>query len=254
MKTSSMLVDSQIFTDCNLLDLEAKKNSNSSFIVSDYRGSKLHFLANENANVSFLYFSRADEEVNLDIEIMGDSTVNISLIFMNQNLGDSINIKILGENATVVLKTLSLAKQGKKQFDIQVTHYAPRSKSEVINTGISFANGTNIFNVVGKIEGNMVASDVRQITRGLILDASGVCIAKPVLLIDYYDVKAYHGATIGKINDDDLFYLMSRGLTKDEAFMLVINGLVEPFIKEISNEVLKNSIISKYQSYFGGEQ
>ena len=66
-------------------------------------------------------------------------------------------------------------------------------------------------------------------------------------------MKAYHGATIGKISDDDLFYLMSRGLSKNEAFMLVINGLLEPFIREIEDENIKNNVMNAYFSYFKGE-
>ena len=96
----------------------------------------------------------------------------------------------------------------------------------------------------------MKNSDVRQITKGLILDPTGECLAEPILLIDYYDVKAYHGATIGKISDDDLFYLMSRGLTKDEAFMLIINGLIEPFVKNVHNEEMKNEIMKVYYTFF----
>ena len=99
----------------------------------------------------------------------------------------------------------------------------------------------------------MKNSDVRQITRGLLLSPTGACLAEPILLIDYFDVKAYHGATIGKINDDDLFYLMSRGLTQNEAFMLVINGLVEPFVKGLSNDSIKAKILSAYEDYFRGE-
>ena len=83
-----------------------------------------------------------------------------------------------------------------------------------------------------------------------ILDPTGECLAEPILLIDYYDVKAYHGATIGKISDDDLFYLMSRGLTKEEAFMLIINGLIEPFVKRIHDESIKEETMKAYYAFF----
>ena len=116
--------------------------------------------------------------------------------------------------------------------------------------GISFENGKNHFKVNGIIKPNMKNSDVRQITKGLILSPTGECLAEPILLIDYYDVKAYHGATIGKISDDDLFYLMSRGLTKEEAFMLIINGLLEPFVKNLNDESIKEEVMNSYYSYF----
>ena len=96
----------------------------------------------------------------------------------------------------------------------------------------------------------MKNSDVRQITKGLILHPTGECLAEPILLIDYYDVKAYHGATIGKISDDDLFYLMSRGLSKEEAFMLIINGILTPFVKDLNYDLVKEEIMRAYYAYF----
>ena len=144
-------------------------------------------------------------------------------------------------------------KNAKKDIDINVNHLARETRSNVVNNGISFENGKNYFNVCGTIKPNMKNSDVRQITRGLILSPSGECVANPILLIDYYDVKAYHGATIGKISDDDLFYLMSRGLTKNEAFMLLINGLLAPFVKDITDEIIKEDIMKAYHAYFSGD-
>ena len=70
----------------------------------------------------------------------------------------------------------------------------------------------------------------------------------PILLIDEYDSMANHGAAIGKMSDDELFYLMSRGLSKEEAFMLIINGIIRPFVNNIIDEKLKEEINNKIES------
>ena len=64
----------------------------------------------------------------------------------------------------------------------------------------------------------------------------------PILLIDEYDVVANHGAAIGKMSDESLFYLMSRGLKKTEAFLLILEGIIAPFIRMIQDETLKQKI------------
>ena len=77
------------------------------------------------------------------------------------------------------------------------------------------------------------------------MDDEAKITSKPILLIDEFDVIANHGASIGKMSDDSLFYLMSRGLTKKDAFLLVLNGIINAFIEKIFNEELKNEIIKQ---------
>ena len=77
------------------------------------------------------------------------------------------------------------------------------------------------------------------------MDDESNITANPILLIDEYDCFANHGAAIGKINDEDLFYLMSRGLSKNEAFTLMLQGMIRPYIDSIPLESLKKQIEEK---------
>jgi len=223
-----------------------------SIVLKDLGNDNVKIILEDNSKLNILYFSRLNDDISFDVEVKNDAELKFDLILMNGDTKYNLNINVNGTGSNVLVRTLSLAKNATKHFDITINHNMPHSKSEVINDGISFEHGANNFNVIGKINSKMAGSDVRQITHGLILDKTGSCKALPILLIDYHDVKAYHGATIGKINDDDLFYLMSRGLTKNEAFMLVINGILEPFVKDITDEVLKGEIMATYGGYFNG--
>ncbi len=95
-------------------------------------------------------------------------------------------------------------------------------------------------NAVGCIEKGMDKSSSKQTTRGTILDETGKIEANPVLLIDNNDVSASHAAAIGKISDEGLFYLMSRGLSKKDAEKLIIAGFVNPMIKSIEDSGIRN--------------
>jgi len=77
------------------------------------------------------------------------------------------------------------------------------------------------------------------------MDDESNITANPILLIDEFDCFANHGAAIGKINDEDLFYLMSRGLTKNEAFTLMLQGMIKPYIDSIPLDSLKETINSE---------
>ena len=86
---------------------------------------------------------------------------------------------------------------------------------------------------------------------GVVMDNISSITAKPILLIDEYDCFANHGASIGKMSDEDLFYLMSRGLTKKQAFLLILEGIVRPFIDSIPNEELKESMEKEIMARIG---
>lgn len=228
-----------------------KKNQNEQLFFTDFKEDNLKIKLENNSHLNSLYFSRLKENKTIDIDVERDASIDLKFILMNSDSHIDLNININGENADVKVSTLSLAKDTTKTLNINIIHNAKYTNSVVVNNGISFHEGHNVFNVNGTIKEQMAGSNARQITRGLILDSTGSCKALPILYIDNYDVKAYHGATIGKVNDEDLFYLMSRGLSKQESFMLIINGILEPFIKDLSDENLKNEIMNKYLSYFG---
>ena len=69
-------------------------------------------------------------------------------------------------------------------------------------------------------------------------EASGV--ASPILKIDENDVKASHGAVVGQLNNDHMFYLMSRGLTQDEARMIITLGYLKPVSAQFNEEIQLN--------------
>lgn len=238
-----------VVNNLDAVNLELSQNS-SYIILSDFENDSVNITINKDVSADIILFSKIKSKVNLNVKINENAKLKIDVISMNNSTQDEYNFDLIGEYAEVNVNVLSLAKEAKKEFIFNVNHLARETKSTVSNNGISFKDGKNYFKVNGIIKPNMKNSDVRQITKGIILEPSGECLAEPILLIDYHDVKAYHGATIGKISDDDLFYLMSRGLSKEEAFMLIINGLLEPFVKNISNETIKKEVMNKYYSYF----
>ena len=235
----------------NFEEINLDLNNNENYIiVTDFDNGNINLNVIRDVKCNVLLFSKLKSNVNLNVKINENANLKIDVISMNSMTNDYYNFDLIGEYANLEMNVLSLSKNAKKEFTYFVNHLAPETKSTVSNYGISFENGINNFKVNGIIKPNMKNSDVRQLTKGLILDPTGECLAEPILLIDYYDVKAYHGATIGKISDDDLFYLMSRGLTKDEAFMLIINGILTPFVKDLNDELIKEEVMRAYFQYF----
>ena len=214
-----------IKAESNIKILDTLSNGNVNINIE--RGANVNYTILKSSN------TKRDFNVYGKLEL-----VEISLDETLENL----NVNLMVEDAYFESKCLSFAGNHKSDFHVYVKHDAKQTFSNVSNIGVALNGGKLLFDVVGKIEKGMSKSKCSQLSRGIVMDDESKVDAKPVLLIDEYDCFANHGASIGKVSDEDLFYLMSRGLTKNEAFILILDGIINPFIESISIEEYRNEI------------
>ncbi len=144
-----------------------------------------------------------------------------------------------GENARAMVNAIVVSNDQQQQtVDVHMTHYAPHSYGDMYNVGISNGYGRVTLNGIEKIEKGMKQANAFQTLKGIILSDFSMVDVNPILLIDEYDVKAGHGATVGKIEEQQLYYLQSRGLSKIDAEKLIIKGYIKPILDEINDQVL----------------
>ena len=150
------------------------------------------------------------------------------------------NVNLNGEGAFSEVKTVGISDDVQKQnLTIAIEHFAPYTEGYIVNHGVSKDEGQLVFNGIGKINKGMHHSVAKQETRSMILSERAVAAANPILLIDEYDVSAGHAAGVGKIDEEQLYYLMSRGLSRQQAEILIIYGFLMPFVEDIKNEKLQ---------------
>ncbi len=171
-------------------------------------------------------------------------------LFSDIDLDMNLDAILAGEGAEATIDLVTIATVGNTQnLDIKVTHDAENTTGLINNSAVVSGNSKVVINGTGKINSKMKGSNARQTTRGTILSKEGKLQANPFLLIDEYDVAASHGAAIGKISDEGLFYLMSRGLSKKDAEKLIVAGFINPILSKITDEdtkeVFKNRINAK---------
>ena len=141
---------------------------------------------------------------------------------------------------------LSLLNIGSKtdEFNVNqdILHNAKLTKSVINNSLISNNFSKLKYSVSGRIFKGNEKSVCSQLNKGIILNKEGYIKAEPKLFIDEYDVEANHGAAIGQIDDNQLFYLLSRGLSETEARSLIISGYTKPFINDIQDEDIRSYV------------
>lgn len=206
---------------------------------------KLH--AKSNTQVKYLLISELSSlNASLEHHFVVDRDAKLDLIggFVSNILTAKMHVDLVGEGAEVKLRAIAVSSDDHQQsIDVLIVHKAPNTFGDMTNIGIANKRGKIVLNGVEKIEKGMKHANAFQTLKGIITSDEARVEVNPILLIDEYDVKAGHGATIGKIAEDALFYLRSRGLTHQEAEKLIINGFLRPVIDEIDDEPLKERFV-----------
>ena len=221
-------------------------NSNVTIIDVTKNGN---VTVNVNKDSVLKYFILLSQNTDRIFDIFGN--VNVISVSLDET-HEMINVNLLSENAEFNLKRLVYSDNFKSGFVYYVDHKNKSTFSNIENVGIASNGAKIIFDVTGKIESGMAKSRCSQLSKGILMDDESVINAKPILLIDEYDCFANHGASIGKMSDEALFYIRSRGLTKEDAFFLIISGIVNPYIDSIPDEKFKEEISNRLSNLIKG--
>lgn len=154
-------------------------------------------------------------------------------------LGESkrLDVVLTGENASVEIVGLVLGKgSDEKSLEAYITHAAPNTKSNVNVRAVLRDRSSFAFRGNVKIEKGAKGADAYLRSDALLFDEAKMGDDTPALEILEPDVKAGHAATIGKVDEQMLFYLMSRGLSKKQAEKMLIDGFIEPILEKINGQ------------------
>ncbi|EQB37344.1 MULTISPECIES: Fe-S cluster assembly protein SufD [Virgibacillus] len=173
-----------------------------------------------------------------------DATVDWALGQMNDGNTVSENIThLVGENSLSNAKTVSVGRGNQTQnFTAKIVHFGKNSEGYILQHGVMKDKSTAIFNGIGKIEHGASKSNAEQESRVLMLSEKARGDANPILLIDEDDVTAGHAASVGRVDPVQLYYLMSRGITQEEAERLIIHGFLAPVVNQLPIEAVKNQL------------
>lgn len=196
-------------------------------------------IARPGAKVKFAAIDRLGESVSTYMNrrgyVMRDASVDWALGIMND--GDVVadfDSDLVGEGAHSEVKVVAISSGRQTQgIDTRVTNKAPHSVGHILQHGVIRDRGTLTFNGIGHILKGAKGADAQQESRVLMLSDKARGDANPILLIDEFEVTAGHAASAGRLDPDELYYLMSRGLPQKEAERLVTRGFLGSVITAI---------------------
>jgi Fe-S cluster assembly protein SufB len=162
--------------------------------------------------------------------------------WIDGNIGSKVTMKypavyMTGEHAKGEVLSVAMAGEGQHQdAGAKMVHAAPHTSSTIISKSIARGGGrTSYRGLVQVLEGSSHSRSTVKCD-ALLVDTISRSDTYPYVDIREDDVSMGHEATVSKVSEDQLFYLMSRGLSEDEAMAMIVRGFIEPIAKELPME------------------
>ena len=196
------------------------------------KGARVRYSSIENwsKNVYNLNTKRAVVQENGIMEwVNGNTGSKVTMLYPSSVL--------VGQGSRTDYTGIAYANKGQYQdTGCKVYHFAPNTSSNIISKSICMAGGCTSYRGLVKIKKGCKDCKASVRCDGLMLDAESKAMTFPAMEVDENEVEVAHEAAVGKIGDDQLFYLMSRGLSEQEATKTIVSGFIEPLIRELPLE------------------
>src|SRR5690349_5542542 len=212
-----------------------------------YSSDSLHsavveIVVKKNARVRYTTIQNWSNNVYNLVTKRATAAEGATMEWVDGNIGSKVTMKypaifLLGEHAKGETLSIAFAGEGQHQdAGAKMVHAAPHTSSSIISKSVARGGGrTSYRGLIQILEGSHhSASTVR--CDALLVDTISRSDTYPYVDVREDDVSMGHEATVSKVSEDQLFYLMSRGLTEEEAMAMIVRGFVEPIARELPME------------------
>jgi len=165
-----------------------------------------------------------------------------TMFWLDCNIGSKLTMKypsvfLMEPGAKAEVLSVAFASKGQHQdAGAKAVHMAPNTSSTITSKSISKAGGRTSYRGLVRVYPGATGVKSRVVCDALLLDENSRSDTYPTMDIREDDVSIAHEATVSKIGEEQLFYLMSRGLSEQEAATMIVNGFIEPIIKVLPME------------------
>ncbi|WOO87108.1 SufD family Fe-S cluster assembly protein [Mollicutes bacterium LVI A0039] len=240
----------------SFLDLDSKVLISDESVIylkntTDVSGdSEITFELDVNAKLDLTIFDfslAATAHQNLNFNLQENSSLKMVYVCLNSGTTkNQITANLNGQQAQADINVISVANHGvNTEFDVVCNNNAPFTNGNITQRAVALSGGQNIFNATGYIGKDCSKAVNFQESRALLLDGAAKGDASPILLINHHDVEAGHAAGVSRVNDDEMYYLMSRGIDRKSAEQLMTVAFIRPVVDKITDLDLRESVFDK---------
>ena len=221
-------------------DVELESYSNAVAEVFLERGSKLEYVSIQNVSRGTWHFAthraRVDRDAELDWVAGGFGSRKGKVTIENRLAGQGATSRVTGAYFADGDQHLD--------YDTLQEHEAPHTTSDFAFKGVLRDRATSVWRGMIKVERDAQRTNAYQENRNLLLSPEAHADSIPGLEILANDVRCTHGATVSQVNRDELFYCMARGLSREEATLLIVRGFYQEIFDRIELEPVRDALQS----------
>jgi Fe-S cluster assembly protein SufB len=212
------------------------------YSTASLHSAVVEIIARPNARVRYTTIQNWSNNVYNLVTKRAYAYENAVVEWVDGNLGSMLTMKypsvfLMGEGAHGEILSLAFAGDGQHQdAGGKVVHVAPNTSSAIVSKSVSRGNGRTSYRGLLKVYEGAENSTSTVRCDALLLDEQSRSDTYPTMEVDEEKVRIGHEASVSKLGEDQLFYLMSRGIPEEEAAKMVVNGFVEPIVKELPME------------------
>lgn len=213
-------------------------------LVCDFKEMNLEIEVEEDAKLTFRILNFTDEKTLVLNQKVSKNGVFSGILadFASSNLTLKSVSELDGEGAKASFYFSTLSKGNSlKDYDISFNHNVKNTKSKLEGYGVCEDESQLYVNGISHIKEGSIKSETSQKIKGILFDETSIAKANPILKIDCDDIIASHACAIGNLNDNHIFYLLTRGITLENARRLITTGYLNP-IKEYFDDEDKERI------------
>lgn len=212
------------------------------FSSASLHAAVVELIAKKGAKIKYVTMQNWSNNVYNLVTKRAYAYEDASVTWLNGEVGSWRNMKypsvyLLGRRAKAEILSMAFAGKGQIQdTGGKAVHLAPDTSSKIISKSVSKDGGRTVYR--GLLHIAPSAHNVKSVVRcdALLLDKESTTSTYPYMEIQSQDATVMHEASVGKVGEDQLFYLMSRGLSERDALSMIVNGFIEPFAKELPME------------------
>ncbi|OYO04182.1 Fe-S cluster assembly protein SufB [Enemella evansiae] len=212
-----------------------------------YKSDSLHsavveIVVKKNARVRYTTIQNWSTNVYNLVTKRATCAEGATMEWIDGNLGSKVTMKypavyLMGEHARGETLSIAFAGEGQHQdAGSKMVHCAPNTSSSIVSKSVARAGGRSSYRGLVQVQPGAEHSASSVKCDALLVDQISRSDTYPYVDVREDDVSMAHEATVSKVSDDQLFYLMSRGIEEDEAMAMIVRGFIEPIAKELPME------------------
>lgn len=237
------------------LDLTFRGSGKCDVFVKIIHAGKMRIrtFAEKGSKISYLFWNVSKEKTEVDEshEVLGDADVTVAYGECNGAETYRQTYVALREEGARALVSSATMVDCRKNYQMNVVNFAPHTYGDIRNYAVVLGKGDLMIDAVGKIVKGAHRSESHQTSRALSFEKGQHAEILPELLIDEDDVQASHAMSMGTVDEDQLYYLMSRGLSVQQCTTLISTGYLMPITETLDNDDLKARLKEEMERKIG---